>query len=214
MRVKRSIRAAAVIVVVLALSMAGTAHAAVLLSDDFNAENGGAGALNYFGFTNWTVSNGSVDLCGNGFCDLLPGNGLYLDMDGSTGDAGKLTSIATFSLAPGLTYVLSFDLAGNQRGGSGDAVTVQVAMGSAFSEVFSLGTFDPFTTFTRSFTVSAPTIATISFEGSGGDNVGMFLDDVVFATPAPPGLALLGAALIAGALARGRRRRARSASGA
>lgn len=198
----------AVVGFMLALAVAGTAHAAVLLSDSFNAENGGNGALNYAAFANWTVSNGSVDLCGNGFCDMLPGNGLYVDMDGSTGNAGKLTSSATYSLTPGTTYTLSFDLAGNQRTATGDTVTVQVAMGSVFSEVFSLATFAPFTTFSRSFTVASATVATLSFEGSGGDNVGMLLDDVVFASavPAPSTLALLGVALALGAFARGRRR--------
>lgn len=133
-KVKGSMRVAAVVAVMLVLTAAGTAQATVLLSDNFNSENAGAGTLNYAGFANWTVSDGSVDLCGNGFCDVLPGNGLYVDMDGSTGNAGKLTSVATFTLTPGLTYTLSFDLAGNQRGGTGDAVTVQVAMGLAFSE--------------------------------------------------------------------------------
>lgn len=91
-------RVAAVVAVMLVLTEAGTAQATVLLSDNFNSENGGAGTLNYAGFVNWTVSDGSVDLCGNGFCDFLPGNGLYVDMDGSTGNAGKLTSVATFTL--------------------------------------------------------------------------------------------------------------------
>ncbi len=37
----------------------------ILLQDDFTAENGGAGVLNYFGFANWDVTDGSVDLLGN-----------------------------------------------------------------------------------------------------------------------------------------------------
>lgn len=40
------------------------------------------GALAYCGFQNWKVE-GSVDLLGNGFFDLLPGNGLYVDLVGS-----------------------------------------------------------------------------------------------------------------------------------
>ncbi len=56
--------------------------------------------LNYAGFANWDVLDGFVDLIGNGFFDLLPGNGLYVDLDGSTGDAGKLISKTTFTLDP------------------------------------------------------------------------------------------------------------------
>jgi len=47
-------------------AQAGTIDA---LTDNFATENGGAGTLNYFGFNNFTVSAGSVDLIGNGFFD-------------------------------------------------------------------------------------------------------------------------------------------------
>ena len=96
----------------------GIASAALTIvtvfSDDFDAENGGAGVLNYGGFANWTVSNGTVDLIGNGFIDLLPGHGLYVDMDGSTGDAGRITS-RTFDLVPG-EYQIVLSIAGKVLG--------------------------------------------------------------------------------------------------
>src|SRR5579862_1829881 len=70
---------------------APAAHAQVyLLNDNFNTENGGVGQLNYTGFDNWNVS-GAVDLIGNGFFDFYPGNGLYVDMNGSPGP-GTMTS--------------------------------------------------------------------------------------------------------------------------
>ena len=63
------------LLVVLVGLAAGRADAAVIFSDNFDGENGGVGALNYAGFANFTVSNGSVDLIGNGFFDYLPANG-------------------------------------------------------------------------------------------------------------------------------------------
>jgi hypothetical protein len=209
---KPSARAAAAIVVAMvALAVAATAHAGLLFSDNFNAENGGASTTNYSGFAKWTVSNGSVDLCqgsGTGDCvvSIAVSDGLFLDMDGTlpTPDAGKLTSNTTFSLVPGLTYTLSFDLAGNQRFDQVDSITV--AVGTAYSETFTIPYLQAFTTYTKTFSVTASTVASISFDHAGGDNVGILLDNVSFSVPAPPGLALLAAALVLGVFAPGRRR--------
>lgn len=74
------------------------------------------GQLNYSGFINWNVTGGNVDLIGPGLFDLLPGNGLYVDLAGSTAPAyGLMTSKNTFSLDSGHAYRLSVTLAGNQR---------------------------------------------------------------------------------------------------
>lgn len=179
----------------LTLFMAGGAQANIILSDDFNAENSGTGVVNYTGFANWTVSDGAVDLIGNGYFDFQPGNGLYVDMDGSTGDAGKMTS-STFSLAAG-SYQLSFELAGNHRNNNQESVTVQVAMGSLLNEIISLNRTDPFQLFTYNFSLATATSAALSFEGAYGDNIGMLLDNVVFkSVPEPATLALLGIGLL------------------
>jgi len=163
-----------------------------LFSDNFDTENGGLEALDYAGFANWTVSDGTVDLIGNGGTyDFQPGHGLYVDMDGSTQDAGKMLTSSSLDLAPG-TYVLSFDLAGNQRSGSADSVTVQVNMGSVFSKEYTLAKDEPFQTFTETIVVDTPTMASLSFEGAGGDNVGMLLDNVSVAAIPAPGAVLLG----------------------
>lgn len=170
--------------------------ATVVFEDDFNAEHGGTGVLNYAAFAQWTVSGGTVDLIGNGFHDFQPGNGLYVDMDGSTNNAGKMTSI-DLNLAAG-TYILSFDLAGNHRNTAVESVSVQVNLGSLLNESFTLAMNDPFTTFTRQFTVAAPTTVQLSFEGAGGDNIGMLLDNVEVATVPLPAAAWVGLGLMGG----------------
>ena len=91
------------LLVVLIGLAAGRVDAAVIFSDNFDGENGGVGALNYTGFANFSVSNGLVDLIGNGFFDFLPGNGLYVDLDGSTSDAGVLTKVQRWRWPPGCT---------------------------------------------------------------------------------------------------------------
>jgi hypothetical protein len=166
----------------LVFGISGFGHATLLFEDDFNTVNGGVGALNYAGFTKWTVSGGTVDLIGNGYFDFQPGYGLYIDMDGSTGNAGKMTSNA-------------INLAGNFRNSAQESVTVQVALGSLFDNAYSLTQNAPFTTFTEVFAVGSDQLVSISFEGAGGDNIGMLLDNVRLETasvPEPATFLLLG----------------------
>ena len=144
---KRSILAAALTIAVLPLS----AQAAPIFVDNFNTENGGVGALNHGSFANFSVSSGTVDLIGNGLYDFLPGNGLYVDLDGSTQNAG-LTTADPIALGPG-SYVLSFDLAGNQRGGS-ESVDVNIFGGLSASYAFVnlvRAASDPFSTVSIAF---------------------------------------------------------------
>ncbi|MBL8700706.1 MAG: PEP-CTERM sorting domain-containing protein [Alphaproteobacteria bacterium] len=190
----------------------GIASAALTIvtvfSDDFDAENGGAGVLNYGGFANWTVSNGTVDLIGNGFIDLLPGHGLYVDMDGSTGDAGRITS-RTFDLVPG-EYQIVLSIAGNQRNADTDTIAVAATLGgigASGENTYSMPGDGGFSLFGYGLTVPAGPSQPMSFyiEGVGGDDVGLLLDSVslerlVFDTPpstvpAPASAGLLAAAL-------------------
>jgi len=180
-----------ILIIVMCVFAAGPAMADIFF-DDFNSENGGAGVLNYTGFANWTVTEGTVDLIGNGFYDFLPGNGLYVDLDGSTKDSGIMTTTTSLSLDPG-TYTLSFDLAGNHRNNASETVEVQVGVGSLFSDTYSLSRYAPFTTFTETFTVVTAGSYDLSFEGAGGDNIGMLLDNVrVVPVPGAVLLAILG----------------------
>lgn len=186
----------------LAASLAGAASAAVVFSDNFDANTAGVNATP----TGWTVSDGTVDIIGNGFFDFLPGNGLYLDMDGSTSNAGRISR--QLALTGGVAHLLAFDLAGNHRNGAQEQV--DVVFGGAGGS-YSLPRTAGFTTFSLAFTPATTGSYTLSFEGQGGDNIGMLLDRVVISSrepngvPEPHGLGL--AALGLAGLALSRRRR-------
>ncbi len=164
----------------LAMMLCGQASASIVFSDDFNAYNSGTGVLNFTGFaSNWTVTAGTVDLIGNpGFWDFPPvsnGHGLYIDMDGSTGVPGTLTS-KSIAVSPGV-YTLSYELAGSQRNDVSNAVIAAVP--GFTSNTVTLASTAAFTAFTNQFTVLAPTTINITFAGQGpGDNIGLLLDNV------------------------------------
>jgi hypothetical protein len=214
---KRSILAAACAVTLSAMP----AQAATIFFDDFNAENGGVEQLNYSTFANFVVSDGTVDLIGGGGAnDLLPGNGMYVDLDGSTADAGVMTS-GVFALAAG-DYKLHFDMAGSQRGSNDTAlISIFGLLDSNYASLaLTLGTGFPFTTFTLDFVLPVADMVQFSFAGHagnpGGDNVGLLLDDVELENitvvdptpvPEPSTLALMGAGLLFAAREVRRRRK-------
>jgi hypothetical protein len=170
---------------------AGLASAGPVFFDDFNSENSGNYQINYTNFKNWEVASGAVDLIGvNSPWNWFPAYGLYVDMDGSTGVAGKMVTSKIISLQPG-SYVLSYELAGNQRGAAGDSVDVNVDLG-ILSVSHSLASDAPFTLFTNAFTISQAQDIQISFAGTGGDYVGMLLDNVQINAVPAPGALLLG----------------------
>jgi hypothetical protein len=161
----------------LAGATAGPAKAVVFFTDNFNGETLG---LNYTSFANWAVTAGSVDLIGTPvFFDFYPGNGRYVDLDGSTGaqnPAGRIATNTTFAAG---NYKLTFNLGGSTRG---DTNTVEVKLGS-FTQLITLGSAAGFTS--QSFLFST-TGGKLSFANLGNsDNLGLILDNVQVASGVP-----------------------------
>jgi hypothetical protein len=179
---------------ILTVGMSTVARATVIFSDNFESDSTG---LNKTSLNNWTISSGNVDLIGVGTSwNYFPIHGKYVDMDGSVNNAGLMLSLTSFTLGSG-DYQLSFDLAGNQRVSQNDSVIVKVNSGIS-DQTYSRSAFDPFQTFTQSFSLSNATNVTLSFEGTGGDNIGMLLDNVLLTkvdsapVPEPGTMMLLG----------------------
>lgn len=182
----------------LLFGMVGVASATTIFSDNFESDTVG---LNKDNFINWTVSSGTVDLIGTGTeWNWFPSYGKYVDMDGSTGNAGIMLSRNELNLGIG-DYVLYFDLAGNQRGAQNDTVTVKVNTGIT-SQDYSLAYNSSFKKFSQAFTLTSASTISLSFEGIGGDNIGMLLDNIQLdkidqtaAVPEPSTMLLLGGGL-------------------
>lgn len=177
---------AAIALVGATFSSAPPSQAQVIFFDNFDANNPGLNVVP----TGWTIANtGTVDLIGvcNGnppFFDNFPGNGCYVDLDGSTSSSGLLKK--SFTLSGGIPYLLQFDLASNQNN------IVDVAFGAIMSQYSLVGSQPiPFATKSLSFTPATTGSYDISFLNQGGDNNGVYLNNVkLSAVPAP--LPLLG----------------------
>lgn len=181
------------IIMVAALSVTSSlAQAAPVFSDTFDSYSG---VLNWVPQGGWTVGNGTVDLIGNGTAwDWFPANGRYLDLDGSTGQAGTLQH--AINLTAGTSYTLTFDLAGSQRSGYDNNNIVDVFFGGT-SNSYTLNTFDQFSTYSLTYTATSSGPFSMSFHNLGGDNVGALLDNVsvTAAVPEPESYAMMVAGL-------------------
>jgi hypothetical protein len=186
---------------------AATAEAATVFSDNFNSDTPGTNSPGdaFFASTSpsYNVPNiASIDIIGSGasgsFFDLLPNNGYYVDLDGSSGYgnkplAGQLTYKGTF--LPG-NYVLTFELAGNQRGAG--AQTTEVLAGTSSTTFAFVPSTQGFTTETIDFTATAASNI-LQFDEIGplptlgSDQQGNLLDNVsvISAVPEPATWAMM-----------------------
>ena len=210
----KSVTAAASLLAALA---AAPAQAGVIFSDNFDADSA-ASVLNFNGLINWTVSGGTIDYIRSGGFGIscVGGTGGCLDMDGSTGNAGRITSRLVFDFDDGVDYFIDLALSGNQRGGASDTLNFGLVresdgalLGGAIGPV---APGAPFSTYTGGFNGSAaPGSWRLYFEGVGGDNIGAILDNVVLrdnrsaTVPEPATLLLSGLALLAAGVVRRRR---------
>jgi hypothetical protein len=153
----------------------------LLFFDDFSQE-GNSTVLNYNAFLNWDVTDGTVDLLTPGPNPYgLPPNlstTNYVDLDGSTGNAGRLETKDTFLLENGAQYRLTFALAGNNRNSAVELVTVELSNGGLlFANAYSRDENDGFSNETE-IIVGTGTSVRIVFDHAGGDNIGLLLDFV------------------------------------
>jgi hypothetical protein len=191
---------------------ASPASATVFFSENFDSYTP---SLNFAAFNPpGQVINGTVDVVANGSFGITcaGGSGNCLDMDGSTGDSGVFTF--TLTLGPG-SYVLSFDVSGNQRGGTDDwayvlsgwSAGLSGTVGWSQTNLFSFIGFQPFL---APFSLSNTQTLTFSWSTASNDNVGPILDNVllvgdVIGVPEPAMLGLFGLGLAGVGLARRRR---------
>jgi hypothetical protein len=176
------------------------AHAAVIFSDNFDTDSA-VTALNFNAFNNWTVVNHpteTVDYIRSGGFGIscVGGTGGCVDLDGSTGNAGRMVSNTIFDFEAGVIYTLSAQVSGNQRGGAADVFEMGIE-GFGSTIVSGILSSDPFTTHTIMFTSAVPFSGRLFMQDGnpGGDNIGPILDNVVLSdnrtVPEPGTLALL-----------------------
>lgn len=193
----------------------GAAQAATVFSENFDHDRTGS-KRNFTNFQQFTVSDGSVDYLRSGINKLscVGGTGGCVDLDGSTLDAGVMTSTA-FAISAGTQYTFSFDLAGNGRHQAADSVTFGITGGLFAGALNNIVWNQPYTTYSYSFTAAQNGTASFFIGTAGGDYYGPLLDNVLVTSadmpvnmpvvPLPATLPLLAGAIGAAALLRRRK---------
>jgi|GEM_PF-692370 len=228
------------IAALIGLGFSSVAHASNVFSDNFDTENGGATALQYTGFANFNVTGG-VDLVKNGDYGVMAfGNtGSAVDLSGTPGP-GQLTSIASFNFNAGDQVRLSYELGGDQRGGTEDwyadfffsgatgmlnygfnyfGADVIAFPGLTTTTFVGTGTgissSDPYALRSIFFTAASAGSLTFAIGTTTAGNVGPMLDNVsldISPVPEPSSLALAGLGGLSLVIGAYRRRRAQKST--
>jgi hypothetical protein len=162
----------------------GAASAATVLSDNFDAENGGATALSYNDFKNFSAK-GDVDLiaASNPYnISCFGGTGACVDLNGAS--RGGL--ITRFFFGAGDTVTLSARIAG---GGRGVVNSVSLALVNALTfsrtDITGIQSNAGYTLYSTSFVATAADFAFARISSLDDGVAGAILDDVTIdVTPA------------------------------
>jgi hypothetical protein len=187
----------------LACLFALPAHAATIFTEDF-----GNGADGFNATPNgWTVQTGVLDIIGGTgtFYNWYPGNGSYLDLDGSDGAAGQntfLTFNTPFTFTPG-SYEWKFDFGLNFNDG-GDTDLIELGLWLGGSNFIALAFADPGASGTNGGAfmqasglwqlIGVPLTGQIYIRGlsvGGADQSGGIIDNIQVSSVPLPGAALL-----------------------
>ena len=187
----------------LTCAFAMPAHALSLFYDNFDANT--ADQLNTAP-SGWTLTNGIVDIIGaGGSFDWYPGNGSYIDLDGSIGALGQVSTITSntmLNFVNGKTYNFSFDYGINHNDGrDSDTVTLGVLINNILSQDLITVDANGLNHLSATFNLaSILQIATANFVGQiyirgnsvgGSDQSGGIVDNVSVSSVPLPGAALL-----------------------
>lgn len=95
--------------------------------DGFEGEASAGSVLNYGGFVNWNVTDGTVDFIKSGDFGITCRSGSFcVDLDGTTRNAGVLGLAAPISIAAGDFVDIVSWISGNQRTGATDEVNITI----------------------------------------------------------------------------------------
>ena len=133
------------------------------------------------GTKTWTQTGVSIDVIGaGGPFDFYPGNGHYIDLNGTPGP-GALQTFTSFAAG---NYTLSFDLGGNHNN-DGEKTTI-ISLGN-WSVSLTLASHDPLALYSYGFsTTGGPLSFAMQVPLQGNENIGNILDNVTLtATPLP-----------------------------
>jgi len=195
-----------------------TGRAVVLLNETFDEltpqeSATSVGMFNAIGGTNVDIVGGLHGSFDPALC-VSPESGNCVDMDGTGGNPqGVLQSTRAITLTPGITYLLSFDLIGSQRG---NTASTTVTFGP-YDQTFNLTSNDDTSGIVSNavITVALTTTAFLTFTSNTPGLEGDLLDNILVTTestsvvPEPSTWAILSAALLGFALALYFRRRLR-----